>query len=312
MSGRRQTILKLLIAAAVLVAIGLAFPVKPLPPIEGGPREIFAIHVAGVEWPVSNSMLLSWLVTAVLILIPYVATHRMTLIPTGMQNLMEAVIEAVNGLVDDMAGARGKRFFPFVATIFLYVVLSNWLGLIPGVGPIGLKETHVVGGHEEQIIIPFLRSPSADLNNTVALAVVSVLMTQVFAIMALGVVNYGAKWFNVRKWGTLGLALIGRRPRKGLAGLFLWGLIDVFVGIVELFSELMKLVTFSFRLFGNIFAGEVILIVMAYLFAQFLPLPFYALELFVGFIQAFVFAMLTLAFMSMATVSHSAEGHAEH
>ncbi len=88
-----------------------------------------------------------------------------------------------------------------------------------------------------------------------------------------------------------------------MGGLLFWGVIDVFVGIVELFSELMKIVTFSFRLFGNIFAGEVILIIMAYLFAQLVPLPFYALEIFVGFIQAFVFAMLTLVFMTMATAA---------
>ena len=310
MSGRQQTIVKILLALAVLVALGLVFPVTPLPTIEGGPK---AVLFADSPFPISNSMLLSWIVTLVLILLTYFATHRMQTIPSGLQNLMEAVIEAIHGLVSDMAGERGKRFFPFVATIFLYVVLSNWLGLIPGVGPIGVKETVIENGHAQQIIVPFLRSPSADLNNTVALAIISVLMTQIFAIMALGVFSYGAKWFNFRKWGTVVLALLGRRPRKGLAGLFLWGFIDIFVGLVELFSEVMKLVTFSFRLFGNIFAGEVILIVMAYLFAQFLPLPFYALELFVGFIQAFVFAMLTLAFMSMATVQHGgAESHAQH
>ena len=313
MTARQQTILKVLLALAVLVALGLAFPVKPLPPIEGGPRAIFSIQLGGIDWPVSNSMLLSWIVTVVLILLAYGATRKMQEIPSGMQNLMEAIVEAIKGLVDDMAGERGKKFFPFVATIFLYVVFSNWLGLIPGVGPIGLNETHMVNGHEEQILIPLLRSPSADLNNTIALAIVSVVMTQVFAINALGFLSYGAKWFNFRKWGTFALALFGRRPRKGMVGLLLWGAIDIFVGLVELFSEVMKLVTFSFRLFGNIFAGEVILIVMAYLFAQFLPLPFYALELFVGFIQAFVFAMLTLAFMSMATVQHGGgESHAAH
>ncbi len=317
MSGRKGKLLKalpkVLIVGAIFVALALAFPVKPLPPIEGGPKEIVLLHVAGVQWPISNSMLLTWLVTLVLILVANRATKRMQMAPSGLQNLIEAAIEALHGLVQDVAGERGKRFFPFVATIFLYVILSNWLGLIPGVGPIGIKETHVVGGHEQEIIIPLLRSPSADLNNTVALAIVSVLMTQVFAVMALGPVNYSAKWFNFRRWGTLVLALLGRRPRKGLVGLFFWGLIDIFVGMVELFSEIMKIVTFSFRLFGNIFAGEVILIVMAYLLPQFLPLPFYALELFVGFIQAFVFAMLTLVFMSMATIQHgAAESHAEH
>jgi F-type H+-transporting ATPase subunit a len=313
MSGRQQTLLKILAVVVVLILLAVAFPVKPLPPIEGGPVEIFSLHVGDIEFPVSNSMLLSWIVTLVLIIVTYAATHNMKLVPSGLQNFMEMVVEALHGLVNDISGGRGKRFFPFVATIFLYIILSNWLGLLPGVGPIGIKETHMVGGHEEEIIVPLLRSPSADLNNTVALAIVSVLMTQVFAIMALGAVNYGLKWVNVKRLGEFFLALVGRRPRKGMGMLLFWGLIDIFVGLVELFSEVMKIVTFSFRLFGNVFAGEVILIVMAYLFAQFLPLPFYAFELFVGFIQAFVFAMLTLVFMSLATMQHGAsEGHAAH
>lgn len=302
MSGRMKKLLPVLIAGVVLVGLALLFPVRPLPPIEGGPKTIATIPIGSFQFHVSNSMLLSWIVTIVLILLAFASTRRMQLVPSGLQNVLEAVIEAIDGLVHDIAGGRGKRFFPFVATIFLFILVSNWLGLIPGIGPIGLRETEMIRGHEEQIIVPFLRSPSADLNNTVALAVISVFMTQVFAIMAFGLLKYGGKWFNFARWGNLGLALVGLRPRKGMLGLFFWGGIDIFVGLVELFSELMKLVTFSFRLFGNIFAGEVILIVMAYLFAQFLPLPFYALELFVGFIQAFVFAMLTLVFMSMATM----------
>jgi F-type H+-transporting ATPase subunit a len=311
MSGRQQTLLKILVVGAILIILAFAFPVKPVPLIEGGPQEIFSLHFGDVEFPVSNSMLLSWIVTVVLILVTWAATRRMQLVPSGLQNLMEMAVESLHSLVDDISGGRGKRFFPLVATLFLYIILSNWLGLLPGVGPIGIKETHMVSGHEEQIIVPILRSPSADLNNTVALAIVSVLMTQVFAIMALGAVNYGLKWLNVRRLGEFVLALLGRRPRKGMGMLLFWGLIDIFVGLVELFSEVMKIVTFSFRLFGNILAGEVILIVMAYLLPQILPLPFYAFELFVGFIQAFVFAMLTLVFMSLATMQHgAAESHA--
>ena len=306
MSGRVKKLLPVLVVGVVLLGLALFFPVRPLPPIEGGPKAIATIPIGSFEFHVSNSMLLSWIVTFVLILLAFASTRRMQLVPVGLQNVLEAIIEAIHGLVGDIAGNRGKRIFPIVATVFLFVLLSNWLGLIPGVGPIGIKETHMIKGHEEEIIVPLLRSPSADLNNTLALAVISVFMTQVFAIMALGLVKYGTKWFNFARWGNLGLALVGLRPRKGMMGLFFWGAIDIFVGLVELFSELMKLVTFSFRLFGNIFAGEVILIVMAYLFAQFLPLPFYALELFVGFIQAFVFAMLTLVFMSMATMEHGA------
>lgn len=300
MSGRRLTLLKVLIVLVIIIVLAQLFPVKPLPPIEAGPREIASI----MGFPISNSMLLSWIVTVLLIVLAFASTRRMVLVPSGLQNLIEAVIEAINNMVGDIAGERGKRFFPIVATIFLFVLLGNWLSLVPGVGPITIATAHEHA--------PLLRAPSADLNNTVALAVISVFMTQVFSIMALGVLGYTGRWFNFGKLGNFFGGLVGLRPRKGAGGLF-WGIIDAFVGFVELFSELMKLITFSFRLFGNILAGEVILIVMAYLFAQVLPLPFYALELFVGFIQAFVFAILTLVFMNIATAHHGgATGEAEH
>ena len=213
-------------------------------------------------------MLVSWIATILILILAFASTRRMKTIPSGLQNIMEAVIETIEGMAKDIAGDRGKRFFPFVATIFLFVLFSNYLGLIPGVGPIGPIETHVVNGHEEEIIVPLFRSPSADLNNTVALALISVIMTQVFGFMALGIVGYGSKFINVGRLIAFGKALLGLRPRKGMGGQLFWGIMDLVVGLVELFSEVVKIVTFSFRLFGNMFAGEVILIIMAYLFAQ--------------------------------------------
>ncbi len=308
MIARRQLLLKALFGLGILViVVGLArfFPVKPLPAIEAGPKAIAHIGVGGAEFPISNSMVVSWIVTIVLIVVSYASTRNMQLIPSGLQNLMEAVIETLNGLVSDIAAERGKRFFPIVATIFLYLILVNWSELLPGVGPIGVAAGGGEGGHA---LVPLFRASSSDLNTAIGLAIISVFMTQVYSIMAFGVLGYLGRWFNFRRLGHFFMALLGLRPRKGLGGLFFWGVIDVFIGLVELFSETIKLITFSFRLFGNIFAGEVILIVMAYLFAQVLPLPFYALELFVGFIQAFVFAVLTLVFMSMATQpAHGAE-----
>lgn len=309
MSGRQRSLLNSLGILALLALLAILVPLKPLPAIEAGPMEV--AHVG--DFPISNSMIVAWAVMIILILFTYASTRRMQLIPSGLQNLVEAVIETLNGLVTDVAGARGKPFFPFVATFFLFILLNNWLGLLPGVGSIGLWETHIVDGHEEKLLVPLFRSASADLNTTVALAIVSVVMTQVFGVMALGLVGYASKFINLGRLGHFFLALIGLRPRKGLGALLFWGLIDFVVGVIELFSEVMKILTFSFRLFGNIFAGEVILIVMPFLFAQILPVPFYALEMFIGFIQAFVFAMLTLVFMTMATAHHgSGEAHAEH
>lgn len=307
MSARTRTLVTILGALVGLAALAVLFPVK-LPPIEAGPMTVIDLHIGGIEFPISNTMIVAWTVMLILFLVTYFSTRRMELIPSGLQNLVEALLETINGMVSDIAGERGKRFFPFVATLFVFVLLSNILGLLPGFGSIGMWEEH--GG--ERVLVPLFRSPSADLNTTFALALVSVVMTQVFGIAALGLFGYVGKFINLGKLGQFVLALIGRRPRSGMAKLLAWGLVDFFVGIVELFSEMVKLITFSFRLFGNIFAGEVILIVMAYLFAQIMPLPFYALEIFVAFIQAFVFAILTLVFMSMATARHGGEEHAAH
>jgi F-type H+-transporting ATPase subunit a len=165
-----------------------------------------------------------------------------------------------------------------VATIFIFVILGNWLGILPGVGSIGINE--VEEGHK--VFIPILRSMNADVNMTLALAIISVIATQVFGIAALGVFKYAGK-FLVNPF---------RDP------------IGAFVGILELISEIAKLVSFSFRLFGNIFAGEILLTVIAFLVPWFAPMPFLVLELFVGFVQALVFALLTLVFMKMAVTSH--------
>jgi F-type H+-transporting ATPase subunit a len=165
-----------------------------------------------------------------------------------------------------------------VATIFIFVVLSNWIEIVPGLGTIGIYEKH----NGRQVLVPFIRSASADLNVTLAIAIVSVMAIQIFGIAALGLLKYGKKFINFK------------------------GPIEFFVGILELVSEAAKMVSFSFRLFGNIFAGEVLLTVILFLAPFIIPLPFLFLEIFVGFIQALVFSMLTLVFLQMATVSHDA------
>jgi len=194
------------------------------------------------------------------------------------------------------------KFFPLCATIFFFVLYSNLFALVPGVGSIGIcVATHEAGeaaDHPSDVfaglpgycgeghVVPFLRAPSADLNVTLAFALVAVAMIQVFGFQALGV-GYLTKFFNFRE-----------------------GFMNAFVGILEFISEIVRIVAFAFRLFGNIFAGEVILVVMAYLFPYLLPLPFYGLELFVAFMQAFIFSVLTLVFMSIATIAHG--GHDDH
>lgn len=230
------------------------------------------------SFEITNSLLISWVAMAILIIFAYLATRKMRIVPSGFQNFMEVIIEALYNLIESVTGndKQSKKFFPIVATIFLFVLLANWLGLIPGVGSIGLREEH----NGEEIIVPLFRSTSADLNFTLALAIMSVGAAQIFGVAALGIFKYGGKFINLKN------------P------------ILFFVGLLELIGETAKMVSFSFRLFGNVFAGEVLLLVISFLVPYLVPLPFYFLEVIVGVIQAFIFAMLTLVFLKMAVTPH--------
>jgi F-type H+-transporting ATPase subunit a len=231
-------------------------------------------------FPVTNAFLIGVLVSLFLIVLITRVTKRPKLVPQGVQNIVEVIFEALLDLVESVTQdkVQARKFFPIIATIFLFVLVANWAGLLPGLGTIGLA--HENAGHAT--IIPFLRSTSADLNFTLALSLMAVLTVQFTGIAALGIVKYGKKFFISPFHKPYGI---------GTA-----------VGILELVSEVGKIISFTFRLFGNVFAGEVLLTVMLHLVPYFLPLPFMFLEVFVGFIQAVVFAMLTLVFLKMATI----------
>jgi len=232
--------------------------------------------------PITNSMITSWIATLLLIISGFLATKNLKMVPRGIQNVFEAIVEFLLGTVDSVIGnmEQTKKYFPFLATIFLFIVTNNWLGLLPGVGTIGLHELK----NGKEVFIPIFRAGNADLNTTLALAIIAVIMIQIFGIMAIGLGKYTKKFINFSS------------P------------IMFFVGILELISEISRIISFSFRLFGNVFAGEVLLAVIAMLLPFFGPLPFYALEIFVGFIQALVFTMLALVFIKMAITDH-AEAH---
>lgn len=222
------------------------------------------------KYPITNSLLATFGVMVFLILISVFARKKIKDVPSGFTNFIELIIESLFNLFNSVTQDRKltKKFFPIVATIFLFVIVSNWSEILPGVGSIGLKHDHQ--------IIPFFRAPSSDLNFTLGLAIISVITVQVFGILSLGFLKYIKKYINFRS------------P------------INFFVGILELVSEFAKLISFSLRLFGNIFAGEVLLLVIAFLVPLIAPIPFYALEIFVGFVQALIFSMLTLVFLTMA------------
>lgn len=230
------------------------------------------------SFPVTNTLLVAWVIMIFLFLIAFLVRRNLKDVPKGLQNVVEAAIEALLNFVDSITLNRKQsiKFFPLVATIFFFILLSNWVEVVPGLGTIGLRETH----NGKEVIVPFIRSSSADLNVTIAIATVTVIAIQIFGIGAIGVGKHFGKFFNFK------------------------GPIDFFVGILELVSEFAKIISFSFRLFGNIFAGEVLLTVVLFLVPYIVPLPFLFLEIFVGLVQALVFSMLTLVFLKMAVEEH--------
>lgn len=245
--------------------------------------------VAGV--PITNSVIGTWIALAVLLVLSYVAVRRPALVPSGVQNAFEAGIDGFRGLTRDVMEDQRKadKFLPLVMGIFLFVLAVNWVGLLPGFGTIGFFHH---GNHEE--FIPYLRAGSSDLNLTLAIAAVSFLVAQLVGILTIGFFRYGGKFFNFDP--------LFKKPFK-VTNLLL-AIPTFLLGLIELISELAKLISLSFRLFGNIYAGEVLLVVFGFLLPLYIPLsgPFYMLEFFVGLIQAFVFAMLTIVFIKIATI----------
>ncbi len=292
--------------------------------------------VAG--FPVTNALITTWVVMAFLALLSVALTSNLKRKPGKVQAAAELIVGGLYNFFTNLGGQHGKKFFPLIGSIFIFVVVSNWAGLLPGVGTIGFYEnapahtevkpslivatttaeqemmkTSVIGSndtadehtasgetqqteravettsHDEKAVethrkfIPLFRGPTADLNTTLALALVAFGAIQFFGLSIVGA-GYLKKFVDLRS------------P------------IFFFVGILEIVSDISKILSFAFRLFGNIFAGEVLLAVMAFLLPFLLPVPFYAMELFVGVIQGLVFAMLTSVFINIA-VSHAHEEH---
>lgn len=329
----------------ILVAmIGSAVFLKvPLPAIVLPAEEAF--NVAGMG--ISNTMVATIIADITILVVLFLATRKMKDIPSGMQNLVEWFVEVFHNLNQDVAGkANVKKFFSIFMTILIFVLVCNWWELVPGVDTIGtlepLEEAYKIAGittgyrvtewfgiktltaqnpedkvtltaeqkaelnaekaaeaehgehtisHESElgayVLKPAVRAATTDLNVPLALALISVFWTQVVGVRALKL-SYFRKFLMP--------------PMTGMK------VIDIFIGILEFISELAKIISFTFRLFGNVFAGMVLLFVMTFLVPFIVPLPFYGLEVFVGFMQAFVFAFLTLIFMSMAVVSHGHDG----
>jgi len=297
---------------------------------------------------VTNTLIVTVIADIVLILFALRATRKIRKgtpdaeIPRGAQNIFELIIDMLYGLTKSVAGSKALKIFPWMATIFLFVLFANLTELSPGIESIGFiekaregigypkvqlipgvytvdqsqpivvnpatvspaassvaaeaQQQAVVSGEPQEAyqVLPFFRTPTGDINTTLALALITMFMVQVFGVRALGG-RYFYKFVNI--------------PELKRGGL---GIMMFIVGFLELISEVARILSFTFRLLGNIFAGGVLLLVMTYIVPFFVPMPFLGLELFVGFIQALVFAMLALVFMNMAMASHGEHGEEHH
>lgn len=240
------------------------------------------------QFPVTNAILTSWIVTLFLIVAGVTVGLGYKKIPSVVQQLFEMVYEMIEDLAVSIGGEKGKTYAPLAVTLFLYILVSNWLGLVPGVGSVGINIIEA----GETVFAPIVRSGTADLNTTLSLALISVVVAQILGVRSSGILRH----------------------------------LKHFKNPLEIVSEFSKILSFSFRLFGNVFAGEVLLAAGASMLilvtgktqlwygipGGIIQIPFLGLELLVGFIQAFIFAALTLVFIGVFTTGHEhAEEHSK-
>ncbi|MFA6513873.1 MAG: FoF1 ATP synthase subunit a [Patescibacteria group bacterium] len=260
---------------------------------------LFAEPIAHIgSFAVTNSLLTSALALVIIVTIGLLVKNKIKKIPSGLQNAMEMVIEGFLGIFDGVTGSRKKslQFAPLVLAFFFFVLINNWMGILPGVGSIGQVVEH--GG--EKFFIPYLRGATADLNTTLALATIGVVLSHIIGVFAIGAWKYFNKFVNIKAFLE-----IPKKVRKDPMVLLV-NPIKAFVGLIEIIGEVAKIASLSFRLFGNVFAGEVLLASMSAILAFGIPIPFLLLEVLVGLIQALIFAMLILTYL---TINTTAEEH---
>ncbi|HWR00116.1 MAG TPA: F0F1 ATP synthase subunit A [Candidatus Methylomirabilis sp.] len=242
-------------------------------------------------FPVTNAYVNSTLLTLAIAACSLWFRTAIRKVPGAAQNLMEIVLETMLRYFDQVTRSResSKRFLPLVGSLFFFILLSNWMGLLPGTGSIGVWQMV----HGELELVPVLRPAASDLNLTLAMALLSIFTSHVFGMIAVG---FFVHWNRFIQLGSLWNGLKTLNPVKILVAA-----IEFIVGLLEIISELAKVLSLSLRLFGNIFAGEVLITVIAGLASFIVPLPFMLLEVLVGIIQASVFSMLTLVYLTVLT-----------
>jgi F-type H+-transporting ATPase subunit a len=278
--------------------LGLNLPswlTPPQPDPKLPPEVVF--HIFG--FPITNSILGAWITIIFLVGFSWAISRRMKLIPSRLQTLFESFLGWLYDFCQSVAGEEnGRRFFPVVATIFLFVAFNAWLSLIPGFGSIIV---HTAGGE-----VHLLRGANTDINMPLALALMSFVFVEYYGLKYGGGIRYLSKFINFGPFFRSVGQIFSGKLKAGLGGL-MTGVIGIFVGFLEALSELVRIVSFTFRLFGNMTAGEILLLIAIFLIPWIFALPFYGLELLVGFVQALIFGGLTLVFLVVAVSAHGAE-----
>jgi F-type H+-transporting ATPase subunit a len=255
-------------------------------------------HVGG--FTITNTLVASWLTIIVLVGLFYASTRKMKLIPGRLQGLAEMVVEALLNFIEGAAGKKHARtLFPVVATIFLYVLLNAYLALLPFYGTIGIAES-------DGTFVPLLRAANTDINVPLSIAIMSFVFVEYWGLRSVGGFRYLNSFFNFGQLRDGIVSLFRGKIRPAISGI-LFGLINLFVGGLEVLSHFIRIISFTFRLFGNMTAGEILLLVVSFLIPLIAAIPFYGLELLVGFLQAMIFAGLTLVFGVIALSSHAEE-----
>ncbi|MDO9333085.1 MAG: FoF1 ATP synthase subunit a [Dehalococcoidales bacterium] len=256
---------------------------------------------AGQEYGITNSIITTWLTMVILVIISLVVIKRSKLIPSRFQSLIESVFEWLYNFCKEAAGEKnGRRFFPIITTIILFVLFNGWLSLLPGFGSIMV---HTAEGHE----LPLLRGANTDINTPLALALISFVFIETVGI-ASGGLHYLKKFMNVGRffkgWGKI----FRGQVKSGFGDLF-FGVIDGVVSLIEFISEFFRVISLTFRLFGNMLGGEILVLMFLFLFFVTPIIIPHGLELIFGLIQALIFGFLTLVFASIAATPHEGEGH---
>ncbi|KKP85559.1 hypothetical protein A3B84_00350 [Candidatus Nomurabacteria bacterium RIFCSPHIGHO2_02_FULL_35_13] len=250
---------------------------------------------------ITNALLTSWIAVIFIIILSFVIRSKLKEVPRGIQSFFEVIIEGALSLCDQVTNDRALsiKIFPIAISVFIFILVNNWLGILP-FGGFGLIEEGETGA----VFVPFLRGGTADINTTIALAVMAVLGANIFGVFSIGIWKTFNKYVNLKV-----IRQIGKKLQKDPT-IIIVAPITFFVGLIEIVGEFAKIASLSFRLFGNVFAGEVLLVSMAALVGYIIPIPFLFLEILVGVIQALIFSILLVVYFTIASSDH--DEHDEH